>query len=735
MKSRLLIVDDNRDIHDDIKKILQDRGNNSQLDSLETSIFGASPNSWSQYFDFEIDSAYQGLDGLHLVRQSLQENRPYALAVVDMRMPPGWNGIETIQHLWAEDPDLQIIVCTAHSDHSWSDIVATLDTRDRLLILKKPFDNIEIRQMAHALTQKRLLRDALMRANESRYRVLYDDNPAMFFTLDADLMVVSANRFGASKLGYEVGALVGMYAQALYEPSEWHTVHLRLNECFTSPDGVKRWETCRKRCDGSVLWVRETARVVRDPDGLPSLLLVCEDISESRRLHNRLAYEASHDALTGLLNRRSFESELNRLLTVRDSTASPHIVCYIDLDQFKVINDTCGHPAGDELLRQVAEILKSHVRHQDVLARLGGDEFGVLFQHCPLEIARDRVQHIHRDIESFRFDWKQDRFKIGTCIGLVSIAAGEQNLNDVLSAADTACYVAKNGGRNRIHVWAEDDPIISRHQFEMAWVNRFNHALDKDRLRLHYQTIMPIGPDLEQGEHLELLVRLVDEDGGIVMPGAFLPSVEHYDLSPQLDGWVFETTVRWLMDNPEIADRMKLCAINLSGRSIVQKDFVDFLHRELKKKRDIASRICFEITETAAITNLAAARDFALRLQELGCCLALDDFGSGASSFAYLKSLPVDFLKIDGMFVRGMATDVVDEAIVTSVHEVARVMGKKTIAEFVEDEAILKALTGIGVNYAQGYHIHKPAPIDRFAPSAVSRAAASPAQRSRAEVS
>lgn len=710
---RLLVIDDNRDIHSDIKKIFFYKENNILLDDLEADLFGVSAQESENTLSFSIDSAYQGEEGLHLLRKSLQQGRPYAIAVVDMRMPPGWDGIETIQHLWAEDPKLDVIICTAYSDHSWADILTKLDPGDRLLILKKPFDNIEIRQMTHALVQKRLLQEALKRANASRYRLLYDDNPAMFFTLSADHTIVSANRFGAAQLGYDVTTIVGMPAQALYEASEWQKVKSRLDECFNNPDSVRQWETSRRCQDGSMLWVRETARVIIDPEKGASLLLVCEDISDSRLLYEKLVHEASHDGLTELHNRRAFEHELTQLLKAKSGS---HVVCYIDLDQFKIINDTCGHLAGDELLRQVARLLKKNVRRQDMIARLGGDEFGILFQDCPLEFARSRVANVHNAIGTYRFKWEDKTFTIGASIGLVPFEAGCNNLAEILGAVDSACYVAKNEGRNRIYVAAVDDPKISRHHYEVSWVNRINNALNNNRFRLDYQIILPINPLQRSGVHFELLVRMIGEDNLPISPESFLPCVERYDLSCRLDGWVFETALRWLSDHPEAAASLRLCSINLSSRSIVQENFVDHLYEELKQRKQIARTICFEITETAAITNLAAATEFALRMHEIGCSVALDDFGSGASSFSYLKALPIDFLKIDGMFVKGLMENAVDRAIVRSIHEVGSVMGKRTIAEFVENQAILNELKTIGIHYAQGFYIGCPAPLKTFKP-------------------
>ena len=550
-----------------------------------------------------------------------------------------------------------------------------------------------------------------LRASERRYRALYNDKPSMFFTVAADGTILSANRFGATHLRYAVDELVGLPMASLHPRVEAPMVKGNLKKCLENPDAVYRWELRKVRRDGNVLWVRETARMVRDTEGKPTVLLVCEDVTEAHRLSEQLSYQASHDSLTGLVNRRAFEQRLERVIQTAKNNRSNHAVCYLDLDQFKVINDTCGHVAGDDLLRQLGGILQSQVRRRDTLARLGGDEFGVLMKDCSLTQAMGVASALHKTIEDFRFFWQDKTFSIGVSMGLVPIDATSESITEVLSAADSACYAAKDAGRNRVHVYHVEDAELARRQGEMQWVARITRALEEERFHLYFQPIMPIEGRTNQGEHYELLLRMEDESGEFALPGAFLPAAERYNLSGKLDRWVIRTAFHCLTRNPSQLKGLGLCAINLSGQSLGDDEFLRFVVREFDESGIDPKKICFEVTETAAIANLSGATRFIQTLQGKHCRFALDDFGSGLSSFAYLKNLPVHFLKIDGVFVKDIVDDPIDFAMVKSINEIGQVMGKQTIAECVESAAILERLREIGVDYAQGYYVGAPRPI------------------------
>jgi diguanylate cyclase (GGDEF)-like protein len=438
-------------------------------------------------------------------------------------------------------------------------------------------------------------------------------------------------------------------------------------------------------------------------------------ISQERKLRKQLSYQASHDALTGLINRFEFENHLKDALESAHKEDVTHAMLYIDLDQFKIVNDTCGHVAGDELLRQLSTVLQQRIRGSDLLVRLGGDEFGVLLGNCMPENALKVANGLLNTVQEFRFVWEDKSFVVGASIGVVTIDRDSESIADIMSAADAACYSAKDAGRNRVHIFGRNDKSFVDRYGEMQWVTRINEALAKDNFQLFCQQIMPVGDTGGDSPVLiEILVRMKDEGGKLIPPGAFIPAAERYNLMTSLDRWVVKSTIEWLSSNAHITGQLGKCSINLSGQSISDTQFLDYLLRSLAENDVPAEKICFEITETAAITNLSMATHFIAQLKAIGCSFALDDFGSGLSSFAYLKNLPVDYLKIDGSFVKDIVDDPIDEAMVRSINEIGHVMGKETIAGFVENDEILARLNEIGVDYAQGFGIDMPKPLDQL---------------------
>jgi diguanylate cyclase (GGDEF)-like protein len=440
---------------------------------------------------------------------------------------------------------------------------------------------------------------------------------------------------------------------------------------------------------------------------------VLHDVSRERQYAAKLSYQASHDSLTGLINRAEFERRLGLALQSAAQMGRHHAVMYLDLDQFKVVNDTCGHAAGDQLMRQVSTLLQHCLREGDTLARLGGDEFGVLLENCPPEAALRIADKLRQTVTDFHFAWAHLSFNIGVSIGLVNVEDGLFTLAEVMRAADTACYMAKENGRNRVQVYHPEDSEINIRQGEMEWVGRLQKALDENRFVLYAQDIVRVNLAERAGTHCELLVRMLDESGNLVPPMAFIPAAERYNLMPAIDRWVIRTafaTLSRLRADPA-GERIDLCAINLSGASIGDDRFLDFVREQLALFSVPPQCICFEITETAAIAKLDKAAHFINELRALGCRFSLDDFGAGMSSFAYLKHLPVDFLKIDGVFVKDMADDPIDRAMVEAINSVGHVMGKQTIAEFVDSDRVITALREIGVDFAQGYGVAKPRPF------------------------
>lgn len=417
-----------------------------------------------------------------------------------------------------------------------------------------------------------------------------------------------------------------------------------------------------------------------------------------------MAHQAKHDQLTGLFNRREFESQLFISLEKSKVGERQDVLCYIDLDQFKVVNDTCGHIAGDELLRQLTHILHANVRESDVLARLGGDEFGLIIKGCSLNKAQEITSVLLNAIRDFRFVWEGKRFDIGASMGLVMIHQDIGSIHEVMSAADSACYMAKDKGRNRIFCHSQDDHELLSRQGEMQWVHQIHDAFEKRRFRLFRQKVASLRGE-KTPDHYEILIRMRDENDGYVPPMAFIPAAERYNIMPELDRWVVKEALAQISRE---VDKTSIYNLNLSGKSLSEEGFLEFMLEQIKLSGISPERICFEITETAAISNLGSASSFIRVMRKKGCSFALDDFGSGLSSFGYLKSLPVDYLKIDGTFVRDMMEDPVDLALVTCIAQVGIVMEIKTIAEYVETDEIRGKLKEIGVDYAQGYAVSEP---------------------------
>lgn len=438
----------------------------------------------------------------------------------------------------------------------------------------------------------------------------------------------------------------------------------------------------------------------------------------SRRLRRQteatIRHMAVHDALTGLTNRYEFERRLREAIDSARERETVHALLYLDLDQFKIINDTSGHEAGDELLRQLGQVLKSRIREGDTLARLGGDEFGLLLEGCQLDHALQMAENLLKSLNQFHFAWKGKVFSVGGSIGLAPITAGSGSSREVLSAADMSCYVAKDEGRNRIHVYSDGDSELARRRNEMEWAGEVTQALREERFVLFSQPIMPLAP-LSPGQgqvHREFLLRMRHADGSLISPGAFIPAAERYNIMPAVDRWVIDAVLSHLARNRNnVSVAEETCFINLSGSSLSDAAFFDYLREKLRKYKIPPQRLCFEITETAAITHLGRATEFIKDICAEGCRFALDDFGSGLSSFPYLKMLPVNYLKIDGAFVQNILSDPMDCAFVEAINRVAHVAGIQTIAEFIESEPVRAQLLKIGVDYGQGYHLGSPEPL------------------------
>ena len=572
------------------------------------------------------------------------------------------------------------------------------------------------------LHQNQLKRTEMMvelAQSEARKSSIMESSLDSIITIDHRGRIVEFNPAAEKAFGYSRDKVVGGELAELLIPPSLRALHREGLRCAMASDSGnilgRRMETNAMRSDGSEFPVELT--VTRVPLGdQPIFTAYLRDMTEARRLEERISFQSTHDELTGLLNRAEFERRVKTLLD-KYLFKEEHAIVVLDIDQFKVVNDIGGHGAGDMLLYEVGRLIHSKTRAGDILARLGGDEFGLLLEQCSLKKAEIVGKELLKAIQESRFEWEGSRFNVTASIGIVPVQPKSQSLSDIMSAANTACYVAKEQGRNRSHLFHHDDVELGRRQGEMRWVGRIHEAFEEGRFFLYYQHLKPLTEVRDNRRwHYEILIRMKDEAGQFVPPATFLCAAERYSLMPTIDRWVVRSTLSWLASYPEHLERLSMCSINLSGHSITDDSFLRFLTGQFRHYAVPADRICFEITETAAVSNLAKAARFIETLRQQGCRFALDDFGSGMSSFAYLKNLPVDFIKIDGTFIRDIMEDEIDFAMVRSINDIGHVMGKKTIAEFVENDDILARVREIGIDFAQGYGIARPAPLEEIRP-------------------
>ncbi len=471
------------------------------------------------------------------------------------------------------------------------------------------------------------------------------------------------------------------------------------------------------RPDGELVDIQQTTANITDASGQSyGSVVVLRDVSEARALAVRLAHEATHDALTGLVNRREFESRLEQALSRARVDDASYTLCYIDLDRFKAVNDTCGHAAGDSLLCELSARVRALLRKGDTFARLGGDEFGLLLEQCPIEKGMEIAEAIRHAIDDYRLVYDDQVLSVGASVGVVEITAEARDLETLLSIADAACYMAKEHGRDCVQVYRSSDQEIVERQGETRWARILRSALDSQAFELHAQMIAGVSPNCRQMQHYEVLIRLYDSDGSLVLPGAFMSAAERYGLLPAIDRYVIENTLSWLGENSDRIGNGRL-SINVAGASISDPDFLTFVTETFLSTGASYDAVIFEITESVAVSSLHAATALMDALSSLGCEFALDDFGRGFSSLGSLKELPVDYLKIDGAFVRDILEDENDAALVHAINDIGHTLGKKTVAEFVENDAIKERLSALGIDFVQGFAIAKPMPLSQLFPT------------------
>ncbi len=556
------------------------------------------------------------------------------------------------------------------------------------------------------------------RIAEARFRQLLESAGEGIYGLDTEGRCTFVNEAALAMLGYSRDELLGRNMHALIhhnhaDGSAYPAADSPIHDAYRRGRSVRGLVELLWRKDGSSFPAEYSAQPIREAGRVSGAVLVFRDVTEAQALASRLSFQATHDALTGLVNRQEFERRLERVLAEIRGDGAEYALLYLDLDQFKVVNDTCGHTAGDQLLRQVAVRLQERLRARDTLARLGGDEFGVLLEHCPLDQALRIATELRDAVQDYRFVWEGKPFSVGASIGLVPLSATRESVAAALSAADSACYAAKEQGRNRVHLYQPDDALLARQRTQMQWVSRLTHALDAGRFCLYRQAIAPLSANGQGRPHYEVLLRLLEEDGRMIEPMAFLPAAERYNLMPAIDRWVVrEVIARHAAQQRTLPPAERpIFSVNLSGSSLSDERLGEFVCGLLAEHGVPADMLCFEITETAAIANLGRATQLVHALKREGCLFALADFGSGMYSFAYLRRLPVDFLKIDGSIIRTMAEDRVTRAMAEAINRVAHVMAIETVAECAESVPILELLRDLGVDHAQGYALARPQPL------------------------
>ncbi|ABW26447.1 bifunctional diguanylate cyclase/phosphodiesterase [Acaryochloris marina] len=591
--------------------------------------------------------------------------------------------------------------------------VPSLDEARYFDIEYVPFRNQQEQIIGAAISARDItvLKDTeeALRESQQRFHDFAAIGADLFWETDAELRFTYLSEQHCSLTGSPIEAWIGKSCldfYAVFKPTAWD----HLNQTLDALEPFDIEIECQ-HLDGNARVLRSIGKPVFSPQGVfCGYRGIGRDITEAHSLSQQLTHQATHDSLTGLVNRREFEHQLGQIIEEKQSNPIQHALCFLDLDQFKIVNDTVGHLAGDALLKQVADLLQAHIRQTDILSRLGGDEFGLLLKNCSLEKARIVTENLISELSQFRFIWEGQLFKIGASIGIVPITADTDNLTLLFAKADVACYSAKDRGRNRVHLYHAQAQGVTEQHSELMQVATIRKALEESRFRLYYQPIVPLDTETKIPVCYEILLRLQDTDGKILSPNSFLPAAERYGLMLEIDKWVIENVLIKYGAYFQSQENTRI-SINLSGSSLDDDALLDFIQTQLNKTQLEPHKICFEITETVAISNFKQAIQCIEKIKEFGCHFALDDFGSGFSSFSYLKRFPIDYLKIDGSLVRDMVEDATHQVMVSAINQICRAMHIKTIAEFVENGDTIVALEQIGVDYLQGYAMGKPQPL------------------------
>lgn len=679
-------------------------------------------------FGYNVESAE---DGQQAIDYFLHHRPDLILMDADMPTLDGVTACARIREL-PEAKYLPIIIVTAFIGREWVDRAYAAGATD---YVTKPVNWDVLRNRIHYILQAKQAEEALFDEKEKAQVTLASIGDGVI-TTDAQGNIEYLNPVASKLTGWSTEDAQGKPLNDVFKiirEQGGEIIAFPIHQCLEQGEVVELTNNSDTvllhRNNKQSFAIEDSAAPIRDRNGkIIGVVLVFHDVTETRKMTQELSFQAKHDALTGLYNRHEFTERLKNLLNQNRSDPHQHALLYLDLDQFKIVNDTCGHDAGDQLLKDISLSLrqtvgKYHTTYlQATLARLGGDEFALLLENCTQENALDIAHELCETVKNIRFFWSEEGhlqkkriFTLGISIGLVPISLSNSNQKSVLAMADAACYAAKNAGRNKVHIYHDDDLID-----EIEWISLLNDALEKNQgLHIFYQPIIRQNECTrdEKNEEAkteicyEILLRMIDPAGQLVPPGAFLSTAARYNLMPTLDQWVVRTFLNWLAQHPEQLKHLKLACINISSYSLSDKSFLDNICQYLNDTTVPLEKICFEITETAALTNLSATQHFMKELNKFGCHFALDNFGSGIAAFLYLRDLPIEFLKIDGSLIKNMQKEPVNYALVKSINEIAHLMHWQTIAEFVENEMIFTQVSELQIDYIQGYWIAQPQPL------------------------
>ncbi|WP_246434496.1 putative bifunctional diguanylate cyclase/phosphodiesterase [Teredinibacter haidensis] len=583
------------------------------------------------------------------------------------------------------------------------ELARTIATRNQELEIH----NITLQQV---LEDQQISRKALLQS-EKKFHALFDKSPAIFLTINNLHAIADINLYGAKSLGYDTAFLVGQPFSMISSPEDIDKQQTFIDFCLANPGEKMEIELRCVKNNTQKFWVKASGNLVQEADGEDYLLLVCQDITDSKQLAESLSYQAKHDELTGLYNRRTLELFLERTLKKKAPNSPPTALIYIDVDQLKVVNDTCSHKAGDEFIRQLVKKINEYNQQFDFFARIGGDEFAIVIASSSEQQALELAEILRNTAEDFTFKWKELSFRQSVSIGIALSSREIHSIVEMLATADAACFSAKQAGRNRVVLHREASESNDTNRTEMLWVSRLQTALMRDRFELYFQPIINMNDLRSDYMHYEVLLRYVDDEGTHISPTEFLPAAERFGLTNQIDLWVLTTTLDFLQRNTSHTENLSCCSINLSSQSLSSHQSRMAIKQLVMTANIELSKICFEITETSAIHNLSEAISFINELKTLGCRFALDDFGTGFSSFGYLRNLDVDYIKIDGSFIQDITNDRLGQAMVKAINMISKEMGITTIAEYVENQAIAKELLTMGIFHGQGFGLAKPMPM------------------------